>query len=309
MRARFAVAGDWHGNTQAARAAVRTLRDHGITNLLHVGDLAVRWPGPKKGRFDSRLEQQLADAGIRMLFIDGNHDNHLELRELPSQPDGTRRLSDHISYIPRGAVLDIGGLRVGGLGGAFSVDRQWRTEGKDLWADLEEPTEEEAARLIAAGPVDILLFHDAPACFRGLESKFNLPQAVAAHATRTRELLQGVLEAMRPKAVFSGHWHQRRTHTAQWPDGTSTQLHALADDSSWAGNLVEVRAHDSGAVEVLPLVVGSKPQRDPEEEAPYAQTLAQVPQVTLDRPSVEILDEMRQDRIGGLGAEDPHREE
>jgi predicted phosphodiesterase len=137
---RFAVAGDWHGDLSIARAVVRTLKSEDVHLLLHVGDLAVRWPGPKKGRFDKRLGQLLDDADIEFLFIDGNHDNHKELRELTPLPDGTRRLSDRMSYVPRGTVIERHGVRIGGLGGAYSVDRRWRTEGKDLWADLEEPT-------------------------------------------------------------------------------------------------------------------------------------------------------------------------
>ena len=67
---RFAVAGDWHGDLSIARAVVRTLKSEDVHLLLHVGDLAVRWPGPKKGRFDKRLGQLLDDADIEFLFID-----------------------------------------------------------------------------------------------------------------------------------------------------------------------------------------------------------------------------------------------
>jgi predicted phosphodiesterase len=107
---RFAVAGDWHGDLSIARAVVRTLKSEDVHLLLHVGDLAVRWPGPKKGRFDKRLGQLLDDADIEFLFIDGNHDNHKELRELTLLPDGTRRLSDRMSYMPRGTVIERHGV-------------------------------------------------------------------------------------------------------------------------------------------------------------------------------------------------------
>lgn len=249
---RFAVAGDWHGDLSIARAVIRTLKSEDIHLLLHVGDLAVRWPGPKKGRFDKRLGQLLDDADIEFLFIDGNHDNHKELRELSPLPDGTKRLSDQIRYLPRGAVIERQGIRIGGLGGAYSVDRRWRTEGKDLWADLEEPTPGEAERLMASAPVDVLLTHDAPASVQGLEG-FTLPPEIASAAERTRGLLQRTVEVLQPALLFSGHWHQRRSQELLWGDGTVTAAHVLAHEGSWGGNAVLVQWAEDGTSEVMPL--------------------------------------------------------
>lgn len=253
---RFAVAGDWHGDLSIARAVVRTLKSEDVHLLLHVGDLAVRWPGPKKGRFDKRLGQLLDDADIEFLFIDGNHDNHGELRELKALPDGTRRLSARMSYVPRGAVIERHGIRIGGLGGAYSVDRRWRTEGKDLWADLEEPTPAEAERLIASAPVDVLLTHDAPASFQGLKG-LALPPEIAFAAERTRGLLQSTVEVLQPALLFSGHWHQRKSQELVWGDGTLTAAHVLAHEGSWGGNTVLVQWAEGRRPEVVPLRIGS----------------------------------------------------
>ena len=253
---RFAVAGDWHGDLSIARAVVRTLKSEDVHLLLHVGDLAVRWPGPKKGRFDKRLGQLLDDADIEFLFIDGNHDNHKELRELKPLPDGTRRLSDRMSYLPRGTVIERHGVRIGGLGGAYSVDRRWRTEGKDVWADLEEPTPEEAERLIASARVDVLLTHDAPATFQGLEG-FTLPPDIASAAERTRVLLERTVEVLKPDLLFCGHWHQRRSQELLWGDGTLTAAHVLAHEGSWGGNTVLVQWAEGGTSEVMPLRIQS----------------------------------------------------
>lgn len=253
---RFAVAGDWHGDLSIARAVVRTLKSEGVHLLLHVGDLAVRWPGPKKGRFDKRLGQLLDDADVEFLFIDGNHDNHEELRELTPLTDGTRRLSDRISYMPRGTVIERHGVRIGGLGGAYSVDRRWRREGKDLWADLEEPTPAEAERLIASAPVDVLLTHDAPASFHGLKG-LALPPEIAAAAERTRGLLQRTVEVLQPTLLFCGHWHQRKSQELVWSDGTLTSAHVLAHEGSWGGNTVLVQWAEGGRPEVMPLRIRS----------------------------------------------------
>lgn len=253
---KFAVAGDWHGDLSIARAVVRTLEEEDVHLLLHVGDLGVRWPGPKKGRFEKRLTQLLNDADIEFLFIDGNHDNHKELRELSLLADGTRRLSDRMTYLPRGVVVERHGIRIGGLGGAYSIDRAWRTEGRDVWSHLEEPTVEEAERLIASAPVGVLLTHDAPANFQDLEG-FALPPDVASAAERTRELLKKTAEALQPTLLFSGHWHQRKSQQFVWSDNALTEAHVLAHEGSWGGNTVLVHSTESGRLEVIPLKIRS----------------------------------------------------
>jgi len=251
---RFAVAGDWHGDLSIARAVVRTLKSEDVHLLLHVGDLAVRWPGPKKGRFEKRLTQLLDDADIEFLFIDGNHDNHKELRELSLLADGTRRLSDRMNYLPRGVVVERHGLRIGGLGGAYSIDRTWRTEGKDVWTDLEEPTPAEAEQLIASAPVDVLLTHDAPANFRDLKG-FALPSDIASAAKGTRELLQSAVETLKPALVFSGHWHQRKSQEFVWADNSLTDAHVLGHEASWGGNTVLVYWPEDARPQVMPLKI------------------------------------------------------
>ena len=248
------MAGDWHGDIQIARAAIRTLKREDVHLLLHVGDLAVRWPGIKKGRFERHVHQLLDDADIEFIFIDGNHDNHKELRELDLLQDGTRRLSDRMLYLPRGTVIERHDIRVGGLGGAYSVDREWRTEGKDLWADLEEPTLTEAERLIASAPIDVLLTHEAPSGVQGLEWSV-LPPDISQAAERTRRLIQRTVEELRPVLLFAGHWHQRKSQELVWNDVRVTSAHVLAHERSWSENTVLVEWRGAGNFEVVPLTI------------------------------------------------------
>jgi hypothetical protein len=59
---------------------------------------------------------------------------------------------------------------------------------------------------------------------------------------------------LKPRLVFCGHWHQRRSDTLRWPGGSSTEVHVLNDDSSWAGNLAQVGSI-GGQFRVSPLVI------------------------------------------------------
>lgn len=237
----FVIAGDWHGDTSWARAVVKTAAAAGVKRIFHVGDLAVLWPGAKKGRFDQRLNTMLEERGMDLVFIDGNHDNHTELRTLPIGDDRLARVRSHILYLPRGERIEYVGLTIGGLGGAFSVDCEWRAPGKDWWPRIEEVEPQDVDKLVAGGSVDILLTHDVPANFAGLTNELrNLSEEVQALSRVSRALLQDAVDALKPPHVFCGHWHQRRIGGISHENGSITRVDVLHCDGSRPGNAVLV---------------------------------------------------------------------
>ncbi|WP_415854032.1 metallophosphoesterase family protein [Sinomonas sp. G460-2] len=255
---RAAVMGDFHGHIHHFRAVTRTLRHAGIDLLLGVGDVGFDFPGAHRGKVEKKMRLLLEQNGIDFIWAAGNHDNHDTLERLVLNPDGTRRISDRNSNLPNGSVLEINGVRIGALGGAFSVDKAWRTAGRDWWPQ-EEPTREEAERLVAEcakGPrLDILLTHDVPMGVEGLKGMDGLSKKTIERANQTRLLLQEAVEKVRPKALFAGHWHQRLRSGITWDDGTATMVEVLAAEQSWAGNLVQVLVDPEGEVEVSPLEI------------------------------------------------------
>ena len=258
MTFRAAVIGDFHGNVQHFRAVTRTVGSAGIDLLLAVGDLGFDFPGANRGRLEKGMRIALEENGVEFLWAVGNHDNHDSLMAKPLNPDGTRRISDHNSNLPNGTVVDRDGVRIGALGGAYSIDRRHRTEGRDWWRD-EEPTAEEAEKLVsecAKGPrLDILLTHDVPMGVSGLKGLPGLPKQTLQEANRSRVLLEETVGRIRPKVLFAGHWHQRLCSELSWDDGSSTRIEVLAAEQSWAGNLVEVVVNDAGEVDVSPLLI------------------------------------------------------
>jgi hypothetical protein len=234
----FAVAGDWHGDLGWAITAIRSAARDGVTTILHVGDFGLDWPGPKRGRFENRVNKYLVEFGITLIVSGGNHDNWETLGKLPIEADGLASVRSHIKVLPRGGRATMDGLVIGALGGAFSVDYEHRTEGKDWWSN-EEPTREEAENLIAGGSLDILITHDAPAGVP-LKGDFELRPELAERAERTRLLLRQVVDCLAVPNVFCGHWHQRRIHELAHPDGRSTRVDVLNMENSRLGNGVLV---------------------------------------------------------------------
>lgn len=233
-----AIFGDWHGNAGWALTAIRSAAREGVRTALHVGDFGFDWPGAKRGRYESKLNKYLVDLGMTLVISGGNHDNWETMEKLPVDNDGTAGVRSNIRVLPRGGRAMIEGLAVGGLGGAFSVDYRHRTEGKDWWAN-EEPTCEEASALVAGGPLDLLITHDAPSGVP-LKGDFELQPELAERAERTRVLLRVVVDSLRVPHVFCGHWHQRLICELRHPDGTATRVDVLNMENSRHGNGVLV---------------------------------------------------------------------
>jgi predicted phosphodiesterase len=250
--------GDFHGQTHHFRAAVRTVRRAGISLLLGVGDVGFDLPTGQRGRTEKKMRLLLEQNEVNFIWAAGNHDNHDTLGRLPLSADGTRRVSNRNSNLPNGTVLEIEGVRIGALGGAYSVDQRWRTLGRDWWPQ-EEPTGEEAERLVAEssrGPrLDIMLTHDVPMGVAGLKGLPGLSKSAVERANETRILLRQTVERIRPRVLFAGHWHQRLRSELRWDDGAITMVEVLAAEQSWAGNLVEVTVDSDGKVQVSPLII------------------------------------------------------
>ena len=157
---RVLVAGDTHGNTVWVEGLVRTAAEKSCPIVIQVGDFGY-FPDHHDGpRFLTAVDTACSRHGVELWFIDGNHDDHFALTE-HRERDTPVALTDHVTYMPRGARVALGGLTFGFLGGAFSVDWRDRTHGIDWWPN-EMPDDSDVARH-GTDRLDILIAHDAPA--------------------------------------------------------------------------------------------------------------------------------------------------
>jgi len=220
---RVLIAGDTHGNTAWVETLTRTAAAHGCSVIIQIGDFGYFPNLPEGPRFLSAVDAACAANDVELWFIDGNHDDHSALAE-HRQADNLVRLADHVAYIPRGARLELGGITLGFLGGAFSVDWRYRTHGIDWWA--QESTDESDVERLGAQRLDVLVTHDAPA---GLNlANWVLPAEDQVRADAVRSLIASAMEATRPKIVFHGHWHHSHETELSWIDRAETdQARAL----------------------------------------------------------------------------------
>ena len=242
----IAVAGDWHANLDFADRACARARRLGASEILHLGDFGYDYAG----RFAEDLDRILEAHGIeRLLFIRGNHDDDGLLRALPRDGDGLGILGERSRWIPDGHRLRRGGRTILALGGAPSIDREWRWRMGAGWWPGEQLDPADAERAIAGGPADIVIAHDVPDRVDVPLSldQSKLPIAVRADCEEHRRMLGRVADAVRPELWLHGHYHARY---ASARDGMA--VHGLGCDGRSGDALEEnVARLDLGDLEII----------------------------------------------------------
>lgn len=141
------LVGDIHGIVGNI-AHIRKLHPD-ADEIIVVGDMGVGFPGPEDALFRRLSEEITTKPFVR--FIRGNHDN----------PEVCRTFTDGgIQWIPDGHIED--GILF--VGGAWSIDFQFRTPGFDWWhnEELNEEDWEEIFRKVEGQAIHTVISHDAP---------------------------------------------------------------------------------------------------------------------------------------------------
>lgn len=206
----FSVVGDVHGSLPALQHAVsRTLRA-GLRTLVQVGDFWLYENAVVLHKLDRMVATIARNSGLspgefQIYFADGNHE---DFDVLDPDADEPVRMSEHLTYVPRGLSLEIEGTKVGFLGGAESIDRDARTHGSDWWP-AERMTYGQFLRAYEEmGEVDVLITHDTThSVFRALAARSGHAEAKVEVGHFERESIGEVISKVRPRWHVHGHHH------------------------------------------------------------------------------------------------------
>jgi predicted phosphodiesterase len=204
------VAGDWHGDISWVSHALRMAKAEGIDTIVQVGDFGY-WEHEKEGVYYlDKMNENAALRGVNIVWLDGNHENHTLLHQryadAEKSDEGFWKIRDHVWYSPRGNAWDWWGKRLMTLGGAFSIDRQWRVFEKSWWPG-EVITPEQEALAISQGKIDYFFTHDSPT---------NIPMELFKNdydSQANRAAVSRVAEACRPSVWFHGHYHRKMDYS------------------------------------------------------------------------------------------------
>ena len=189
--------GDTHGKVQDYISILELYPDQ---PTVQVGDFGLGFVGNEPA--DEFITGYIKDDPHHR-FIRGNHDNPAACRACPNWlPDGT----------VEGDVMFIGG--------AWSIDKAWRTQGFDWWED-EECSYDQLFEFVDTYDrvrPRVMVTHDAP--LNVTEKHFvSVGKALAKIQiqTRTQLAFQSMFEIHQPELWVFGHWH---THLDVIENGT-----------------------------------------------------------------------------------------
>ncbi|MBC9705260.1 MAG: metallophosphoesterase [Enterococcus sp.] len=214
---KVAIAGDWHGNTNWAIAALKALRAEGIKTVYHVGDFGF-WPALDGVKYVRAITRQLAIYDMTLYVTPGNHDDYVQLGAKEISADGLQWFSDRIAAMPRGFRWEVNGRSFVSLGGAPSINFEDLKQGISWWPE-EALTLGDVYRLAEKGHADIMITHDAPDGVLALETLMNsnaeerdkvgagISARGIAYGDEGRRLMTQAVQIVKPLMVFHGHYH------------------------------------------------------------------------------------------------------
>jgi hypothetical protein len=191
--------GDIHGDFKAYSSIIQDADDS-----VQVGDFGVGFGEPYPD-----------GVGPRHRFIRGNHDDRKVCRAIPNW------ISD--GHVETGTLGD----RMF-IGGAWSIDWQYRTPGRDWWDDeeLNQREWEEMMVIYEATKPAVMITHDIPMRIREqvIHNQFN-----GIGPTRTSFYLQEMLDLHSPKLWFHGHHHTSYVQTLEGCQFVGLGINAYID--------------------------------------------------------------------------------
>lgn len=201
------IAGDWHGNLHAGMAAIDAAVRENCELIVQLGDFGV-WPGYSGVHYLDSLNYRLENENRKLVFVGGNHEdyNQIEAWEKVNarSTNGHVYVRSNILYIPRGCVWKWNNKRFLALGGAVSIDKEWR-EPNESWWWQEAITNEQMAQAVenvAGRQIDYMFTHD---CSDKTPWKDRLKDDLDSKTNRRK--VDWVLDRVKPKMQFHGHFH------------------------------------------------------------------------------------------------------
>ena len=144
----------------------------------------------------------------KIYFCDGNHEQHLLLKELERVHGWNNpiEIKENMFYCPRGSSLDLNdGRSVLFVGGADSIDKQWR-ETNVNWFSEETMKYTDYERIDFSKSYNIVVSHTCP--LNCMPHMRELYKGVSLKTYDfTSDLLQSIFDRTKPSKWYFGHWH------------------------------------------------------------------------------------------------------
>jgi hypothetical protein len=230
------IFGDLHASYRILERFINN-ESNNVGHVIQVGDFGW-WPNYTN--YNILITEFSKHLKIPVWFIDGNHDNHPHLFKESENIDKIPvPLLNNISYLKRASVFELvineKPYNCLFMGGATSIDRHCRTEGRD-WFPEEIISQSDFNKLDNVDcDIDIMFSHTCPLSFlQFLKKKLNINTTIKDPCNVA---LEEILIKYKPKYWFFGHWHIYLEDKFTHDDGSITRFICLnnADGESING--------------------------------------------------------------------------
>ena len=216
---KVALLGDIHGDVRYLEWALQHAANAGAEAMIQLGDFGFNF----NDGFLSALADVTDRYGIPMFVVRGNHDDPWWFRK-------HQRLGD-VHLIPDGFVATIGTKTVAFLGGAVSIDRDWREENVSWWKDERVNPHIVNAWAMDDVKADVLISHESPLLPNNLP-EFKLPPDITRDCDEDRHFVRMAAEILEPDVIYHGHYHVRHTKTLFMGGGKKALIEGLNCDGN-----------------------------------------------------------------------------
>ena len=188
--------GDTHGDFNNIAKLIDFAVINNCSSIMIVGDFGYF---PNFG--DNFLERVSFYSNLKNIdthFIKGNHENHDEL----SKYKEITEIANNVFYHPNLTTWIVDNVSFFSIGGAYSIDKAYRTPGYNWFAGEEIGIKEiyECPKI----KVDVVLSHDCPI---SVDINDMLRYNMDKSTKENREKLQAIVDIVNPKLVIHGHYH------------------------------------------------------------------------------------------------------
>ena len=199
--------GDIHGNLFEIIDFINRFDLGKNDNIIILGDCGIAWRKDKKDLAQNIKLWNECGNGVKLYFIDGNHENFNILNSLPIE-NNMGKIADNIYHLRRGQVYEFENKKILVCGGADSIDKYRRIENFTWWK--EEAISQETIDDIPAGHYDYVLTHCCPRSIFE-KNRIYLSTLQFLDENKINHSSEDMLEQLKNKITFD-HWFFAHYH-------------------------------------------------------------------------------------------------
>jgi predicted phosphodiesterase len=166
--------------------------------LIQCGDNTYFWQGK-----DSKGE--IKPKNTKVYLIPGNHEDWDLFEKVVGRLGNTPiEVENNIFLCPIGSSIEVNGKKLLFIGGASSIDKMYRTEGKN-WFFQETINSDDISYILSKNEsYDIVFSHTCPEVF----DIYNKVGIIRKHYDPTTLFLDEILFQRTPSKWYFAHWHE-----------------------------------------------------------------------------------------------------